>query len=256
MGLFDFLKKDTKNNNGNYTNRDTTSNDKYHYKEVVVYNPPGQHMMILKESLELMEKTINPSTFFSREKLSSEKALYCSEEPNIIWHGMNCEQIYRMLNDKDKKIAFDNRFIDRLFERGVEDRLAYQINEVGYSMYKESRDYYVRKLNGKKFYFCKVKFPDTDKLYTYITKDKSIREGDSVTVPTGNGFVPDTKLKQVVETFEASLDDLEFPIERLRCIEEKLKNINCPNCGASIEVDVGAKTGTCKYCQAKFYLLG
>ncbi len=256
MGLFDFLKKGAKTDNEKYTYKDTTSNDKYHYKEVVVYNPPGQHMMILKESLELMEKTINPSTFFSREKLSSEKALYCSSEPNIIWHGMNCEQIYRMLNDKDKKIAFDNRFIDKLFERGVEDRLAYQINEVGYSMFKESRDYYVRKLNGKKFNFCKVKFPDTDKLYTYITKDKSIREGDSVTVPTGNGFVPDTKLKQVVETFEASLDDLEFPIERLRCIEEKLKNINCPNCGASIEVDVGAKTGICKYCQAKFYLLG
>ena len=254
MGLFDFFKKDSKANN-NYTRKEMIPDDNYHYKEVVVYDPPGQYMMILKESLELMEKTINPSTFFSREKLSSEKALYCISEPNIIWNGMNCEQIYRMLNEKESKIAFDNHFIDRLFERGAENRLAYQMNEVGYSMFKESRDYYVWKLNGKKFYFCNVQFPDTNKLYTYITKDRSIRVGDSVTVPTGNGFVPDTKLKQVVETFEASLDELEFPIERLRCIEQKLKNIKCPNCGASIEVDVREKTGTCKYCQAQFYLV-
>ena len=40
MGLFDFLKKDTKTNNGNYRYKERTSNDKYHYKEVVVYNPP------------------------------------------------------------------------------------------------------------------------------------------------------------------------------------------------------------------------
>ena len=244
MGFFDSLKKEK-----------ATSTDNYHYTRIEVYNPPGQHMMILKESLELMEKTINPSTFFSREKLASNKAVYCMRESRIIWHGMNCEQIYHMLNDDRKKIAFDNRFIDRLFEKGVEDRLAYQMNEVGYAMLKESRDYYIKRLNGKKFYFCKVRFPDTDKLFTYITKDKSIKVGDSVTIPTGNGFVPNTKLKQVVETFEASLDELEFPIERLRCIEEKLKNINCPNCGASIEVDVGAKTGKCKYCQAMFYLI-
>ena len=32
-------------------------------------------------------------------------------------------------------------------------------------------------------------------------------------------------------------------IERLRCVEEKLKGIKCPNCGASVEVNVGEKTG-------------
>ena len=244
MSLLSFLK-----------NKEPEQLDKYHRREVIAWDPPGQHMIILKESLELMEKTINPSTFFSREKLSSEKAVYCMDEPNIIWHGMNCKQIYKMLNDKEKKIAFDNHFIDRLFERGAEDRLVYQMNEVGYSMFKESRDYFVRKLNGKKYYFCKISFPDSNKLYTYVTKDRSIKEGDSVVIPTGNGFVPDTKLKQVIETFEASLDELEFSIERLRCIEEKLKTINCPNCGASIEVDVGLKTGKCKYCQANFYLI-
>ncbi len=244
MGLFDFLK-----NNSELP-------DKYHRKEVIVWNPPGQHMMILKESLELMEKTINPSTFFSREKLSLEKAMYCESEPNIIWRGMNCKQIYHMLSDNRSKVAFDNHFIDRLFEKGVEDRLLYQMDEVGYSMLKESRDYYVKKLNGKKFYFCKVSFPDSHKLYTYVAKDRTIKEGDAVVIPTGNGFVPDSKLKLVTETFEASLDELDFPIERLRCIEEKLKNIKCPNCGASIEIDVRAKTGKCRYCQAMFYLIG
>ncbi len=30
MGLFDFFKKDTKTNNGNYRYKETTSDDKYH----------------------------------------------------------------------------------------------------------------------------------------------------------------------------------------------------------------------------------
>ncbi|MCR5502976.1 MAG: hypothetical protein K6F53_08200 [Lachnospiraceae bacterium] len=38
-------------------------------------------------------------------------------------------------------------------------------------------------------------------------------------------------------------------------MEEKLKKITCPNCGASIEVDLDAKSGRCAYCNTFFYLV-
>ncbi len=175
-------------------------------------------------------------------------------EPNIIWHGMNCEQIYRMLEDHDTKTAFDNQFIDRLFEKSREDFLVYQIHEVGFDMTRESKNYFVKKLNGKKYHFVKVRF-DGNKLYSYVTKDPSIRVGDSVTIPTGNDFAPGQKLKTVEDVYEGSLDELDFDIEYLRCVEGKLRNISCPNCCASIEVDVSQKTGKCSYCHSLFYLV-
>ncbi|MBP5607583.1 MAG: hypothetical protein J6X66_04850 [Lachnospiraceae bacterium] len=116
-------------------------------------------------------------------------------------------------------------------------------------------DYFVKRLNGKKYHFCRVGFPESNRLYTYVTKDLSIKPGDSVTIPTGNGYVPDSKLKQVVEVFDASLDELDFSVVKLRCIEEKLKSIVCPHCGASIEINVGEKVGRCTRCQSEFYLI-
>ncbi len=214
-----------------------------------------QDAKIIIESLDLMKKTNNPATFFSRARLVSNKAVMYSDNSKILWNGMNCGQIYEMLNDRYEMNMFHRDFIDRLFESGFEDRLTYQIYEVGYDMMPETREYFIKKLKGKKYHFIKVEFSEIKKLYTYVTKDASIMPGDTVTIPTGNGFVPESKVKQVVEVFDAALEELEFPIEKLRCVEEKLKNIHCPNCGASIEVDVGEKTGKCKYCQAMFYLL-
>ncbi len=231
------------------------SKDRKYVTYEKVYNPPGQHMRILKNSLEIMEKTLNPETFFSRARLAEEKAMYCESEPNIIWNGMNCAQIYNMLSDRKKAAKLHKQFIDRLFKAGREDNLAYQLWDVGYDMDQSTLDYYVERLNGKLFHFCKIRFDGTDKLYTYITKNRSVKAGDSVTIPTGNGFAPNSKLKMVVEAFDAPLESLEFELQQLRCVEDTLTNITCPNCGASIEVDVGEKTGSCPYCKTNFYLL-
>ena len=167
---------------------------------------------------------------------------------------MNSRQIFNMLNDPYKRDAWHRKFINHLFERGKEDNLVFHMREA--AMSEASFDYFVKRLNGKKYHFCKVGFPESNKLYTYVAKDTSIKVGDSVTIPVGNGYVPDSKLKQVVEVFEASLDELDFDVRELRCIEEKLKNIVCPHCGASIEISVGEKTGRCTRCQAEFYLIG
>ncbi len=242
MGLFDFIKK-----SGN------PKPDKRYVTYQRVYNPPGQHIRIIKESLDICMRTVNPDTFFSREKLASNEACYCENEPDIVWNGMNCAQIYKMLNEPKKRDAWHRDFIDRLFERGKEDNLTFHMYDAVIS--QDTADYFVRKLNGKKYHFCKVGFANSTKLYTYVAKDLSIKPGDSVTIPTGNAFVPDTKLKQVVEVFDASLDELDFSIRDLRCIEEKLKSIVCPHCGAVIEINVGEKLGRCTRCQSEFYLL-
>ncbi len=219
------------------------------------YETSGLEMPRLVDSMNLLVKTINPSTYASRAKLASNDAVMRTKDPRPVWNGLTCGQIYAMLNDREKKTAFDKRFIDRLFEAGKEDRLTFQMYEVGYSFSDETLDYFLRRLNGKKYHFCKVGFPETNKLYTYVTKDASIKPGDSVTIPTGNGFVPDSKLKQVVEVFDMSLEELEFPLRSLRCVEEKLKSIICPHCGAPIEISVGQKFGKCTRCQSEFYLV-
>lgn len=76
MGIFDLMNKtDTR-----YTMQREDGK--------TVYNPPGQHMKILKDCMELMDSTTNPDTFFYRAKLASEKAMYCEHEPQIIWKGI------------------------------------------------------------------------------------------------------------------------------------------------------------------------
>lgn len=239
MGLFDLFKKKEELPQG---------------MRVVEYDPPEQHARIIVDSLNIMNKTTNPDTYFSRYKLASNKACLISGLKASIYNGMTANDIYNMLhNDKDR---LHREFIDRLFISKKENQLVYQLHEVGLSMSPETREYFVSKLNGKRFRFCKVKFSNQgNKLYTYVTKDKTIAIGDTVTVPTGNKFVPDSTVLQVVDVFNASLDELDFPIEQLRCVERKLKGITCPHCGASISVDVGKKTGKCEYCQAEFYLL-
>ncbi len=220
-----------------------------------VYNPPGQHMRILKDSLDIMVKTTNPDTYFSRAKLAEEEAMYCEDEPAVVWNGMTCGRIYELLSNDETRDAIHRKFIDRLFDAGKEDNITYQMHKVGYCMSQDTVDYFVKRLNGKQYHFCKVRFDQGGKLYTYVTKNRSLKAGDSVTVTTGNNAFPKTHLKQAVEVFDAPLTDLKFLVQDLRCTEETLTNITCPNCGASIEVDVNQKTGLCQYCKTHFYLL-
>lgn len=231
-----------------------TRKEEYVQIEYSSYTAPRINYPMIRESMDIMEKTVNPETFFSREKLVS-NALCSRITPEIVWKDMTCEEIYRTLNTREKRDAFHRRFIDRLFVVGKEDNMTYKLNDVSGYMSTSTIEYFVKKLGGKKYHFCKIAFYGTDKLYTYVTKDRSIKPGDSVTIPTGNEFVPDSKLKQVVEVFDASLEELGFPPERLRCIEEKLKSISCPHCGANIEIDVGQKVGRCTRCQSEFYLV-
>ena len=222
----------------------------------VIYDPPEQHARIIVDSLNLIFKTKNPDTFFYRYKLASNEACGISDVDGAIYNGMNARQIYDWLNDRESKNKLQRDFIDKLFEEGRENSIAYQTYEVGYSMTPESRQYYIDRLNGKRFHFCKVKFDvGSNKLYTYITKDESVKVGDTVSVPTGNSYVPESKVVQVEETFDGALEDLPFEITSLRCVERKLKGIQCPHCGASISIDVGKKTGKCEHCGAEFFML-
>lgn len=235
-----------------------------------VYNPPEQHIRILKESMDLIGKTTNPDTYFSRAKLAAEKALYCIKEPQIVWNGLTCKQIYDALTVPEKRAKVDQGFINQMFTAGKEDRLVFQMREVGGYMSKETLAYFVRRLNGKRYHFCKVRFDDSGKLYTYVTKDPAIKAGDLVTVPSGNAFDKSTELKRVVEAYDAPLDTLGFPLNLLRCVEEKMQGptveeqvvtmnlvkLECPNCGAALQVSDQMKNCTCSYCGHTFIMHG
>lgn len=224
--------------------------------KVVKYDPPIQHVHIITDSLNIMNKTTNPDTYFSRYRTASNESILISDYDEIIYNGMTPIEIHNMLNDDYEKDELHIEFIDRLFRENKEDLLTYQLYEVGLHMSEEVREYFVNKLNGKKYHFCKVKFNEnSNRLYTYVTKDKDINIGDTVTIPTGNGFVPESKVLQVADVFEASLDSLEFPLVNLRCVERKLKSIECPHCGAALRVDSIKKVGKCPHCDSEFYFI-
>lgn len=211
---------------------------------------------ILIDSMNLIDSTTNPETYFERYKLAGNISCMMGNNPAIIYKGMNAKEICNMLRGTSSKDSLHRQFIDRLFASNRENRLAYHMNDYGFAMSQETRQYFIDKLNGKQFYFCKVKFSDSStKTYTYITKDRSINVGDTITVPTGPHSSIEYKAVQVHDVFYTSLDKLDFPIENLRCVDSKLRNITCPRCGASITVDIGNRTGKCAYCSAEFYLI-
>ena len=205
MGLFDFWKI-----------KKPVIDERY-VDDRGMYNPPGQHMIILMESMELCVKTVNPATFFSREKLAAEKAYYCRYEPDIVWNSMSSADIYEMLEDPAKRDAWHRRFIDRLFEKGKEDELVFHMKDARIS--QSTADYFVSVLKGKKYHFCKICFSNPNKLYTYVTWDYSVKPGDSVSVTTGSGNASNTEVHQVAEVFDAPLDMLGIPVTSLRCID-------------------------------------
>lgn len=223
-------------------------------KVTVTYDPPEQYVRIILDSFRIMSETFNPSTYFSRYKLVMNKAVHIMEYEPVIYEGMNARSLYYWLSNNEDKIH--KSFIDRVFAAGKENVFAYQMREIGLSMSPSVRKYLVDRFGNKKFHFCRVSFNDhSNKTYTYIAKDRTISTGDTVTIPAGNGYVKEEKIMQVVSTFEGSLNQLDFPIENLRCVERKLKNVSCPNCGASIEVYEQGKVGKCKYCGAQFYFI-
>ena len=225
-------------------------------RTVTYYDPPEQYIPQIVESLELTKKTLNPRTFFYRYQFASDRAVHIMEVKKVIYEGKTPAQIYKWLNNKNTKNMLQREFVDRLFDAHRENSIIYQMEDVRYRMTRETKDYYLGRLAGRKFHFCKVKFDVNDKkMYTYVTKDKNLAEGDMVTVNTGDSTYPKMKLVQVLEVFDDCVENLPFELEKLRCVEGKLKGIECPHCGASIQVDVGQKTGQCEYCGTEFYLL-
>lgn len=226
-------------------------------EESIIYSdPPEQHVRILLDCLRLMESTTNPGTYFYRYKLAQIEASLAIGHKGIIWKGMNVRQIENMLNRDFSRDLLHRKFIDHLFSVRREDRLLFMLPEVSGNMSASTIAYFKQKLGNKKYRFCRVRFNDiSDKLYTYISEDNSITIGDTVTVNTGNGYTPEIKEVRVVEAFYGSVYDLDFPIEKLRSIEKKVKSMACPHCGAPLKINPSEKMGKCTECQAEIYFV-
>ena len=140
-----------------------------------------------------------------------------------------------------------------MFEKGKEDNLIYQMEEVSSNVSPVILRYIEKRLKGRKYHFCKVTFDRGGRAYTYVSKDKDTKRGGIVSVPVGNGR--ETKLAYVEEVFDGSLGYLPFPLDKLRSVSSSYKNIDCPHCGARIGIDATKKTGRCEHCNTEFYLL-
>ena len=208
------------------------------------------------ETMEILLTTLNPGTFFSRYRFLSNTSVDHMEAKKKVYNDMTPKQLYKWLNNKNTQNKLQQLLIDRMFDNHRENNIIYEMSDVGAKFTKESMQYYLKRLGARQFHFCKVKFDaDRDKLYTYVTKNKNLTVGDTVTVSKGRGEYKETNVVQVEEVFDDCVQNLPFPLEKLRCVDSKLRGIECPHCGASIQVDVGKKTGKCDYCGAEFYLL-
>ena len=70
------------------------------------------------------------------------------------------------------------------------------------------------------FRFCMVSFVEGGTQYPYLSRDDSIKKGDLVVVPTGHGVIEKVRELPVVDVSFMGLENLQFPIEKLRCIKK------------------------------------
>lgn len=186
------------------------------------FTPADQYVGIIEDSLRLMNDTLNPDTFMGRYKLATSDACKIRDIKGIKINGVPIKKLYEWLSGDKEKIHRD--FIDRLFAKGEEDRFVFQMFEAGGYLSEDNKQYFVKKLKGKKYHFCQVIFTEGGREYTYVAKDRTIQAGDMVSVPTGNGYVNESKLAKVVATKDIALEQLQFPVEKLRCVEGKFKS--------------------------------
>lgn len=211
MGVFDIFKK-TKEKSDGFAKV-------YNKAELLQIK---RHTEIIDESLEILNKTLHPITYFSRYDLVIENAriLY-----GICPNSMVGERSKTIIDNmpKEKEMAVKN-FIQRCYDAG---RLPYVKNEFeqlkdkmsdkNLRFYELLLERHYADFQGELFKFCSVKFDNIDKTYDYIVDNNiDVNIDDSVIVPFGRENVLKTGRVVSINSFKAS--QAPYPIEKMKKI--------------------------------------
>ena len=183
----------------------------------------SQHFRILCDSVDLINKTVNPKTYFYRYETAVREAeiviKLCKD------HAMGKEATKALSFLLSKKVEVTNEFLDRCDVAGKLPFIKDDLIVMRDQMPKECFAYFEELLGGHtdeddqdEYIFCSVVFNEGGKSYYYLSDDEDVRCGDYVTVPVGKRNEENTGRVVKIEIFKGN--NAPIPVDSLKYIIE------------------------------------
>ena len=186
----------------------------------------SQHFQIMQDSLELINKTVNPKTYFYRYQLAVREAeivvKLCKH------HQMGREAARELAYLLSGRAEVTNEFLDRCDAANKLPFIKNDLIAARDQMPQECFAYFEELLTGHtdendqdEYIFCSVVFNEGGKSYYYLSDDEKIRCGDYVTGPVGRRNEENTGRVAKIEIFKGN--NAPVPVDSLKHIIKILK---------------------------------
>lgn len=195
------------------------------------------HMRILGESGDLLAKTTNAGTFFSRYedflqaagRLASYAETYGVSNAGKVRDDM--EKAIQIMGNEELQTTLIIRFFDRTVAVGKGDLLQQELWKYAHLMTPKAIEYWTASMgpicapyenrNGE-YMVCWVSFEEGGKPYCYLSDDPSVQAGDEVVVPVGSyGKETFAKIERIAYYDTESPGDFPFSLTKLKRIKCK-----------------------------------
>lgn len=180
----------------------------------------AQHFQIMRDSVELINKTVYPQTYFYRYKTAMREA-------EVVINLCKHHKLGKLAADtlaflRSNRVEVTNDFLDRcdadnklLFIKNDLIAMQDQMPAECFAYLEELLDHHTDDDSGE-YIFCSVVFNEGGKSYYYLTDDEGIRCGDYVAVPVGRQNEEKTGRVVKVERFKGN--DAPVPANCLKYI--------------------------------------
>ena len=180
-----------------------------------------QHFGIMRDSVELIHKTVYPKTYFSRYRTAVKEAEVVAKLCKDHELGKLAMQTLAVLLSSREQIT--NDFLDRCDAAGKlpfvrNELISYksEMPEGSYKYFEELLNCAIDDEDLEEYIFCSVVFNEGGKAYYYLTDEEDICCGDCVTVPVGRNDEEKTGRVVKVEIFKGC--NAPVPVENLKHI--------------------------------------
>ena len=224
MGLFDIFKK--KKTTTNFSPVDPNAgygeypND---WPMELKLAQASQHFQIMRDSVELINKTVYPKTYFYRYETAVREAEVVIKLCKRHELGkMAAETLAFLLSSR---VEVTNNFLDRCDAANKLPFIKNELIAMHDKMPAECFEYFEELLGCHtdeddldEYIFCSVVFNEGGKSYYYLSDDEDIRCGDYVTVPVGKRNEENTGRVIKIEIFRGN--NAPIPVDSLKYIIE------------------------------------
>ena len=224
MGLFDIFKK--KQNAPSFSPVDSNAGF-YEFPDdwstELRISQASRHFEIMRDSVDLIYKTVYPKTFFSRYRTAVHEAEVVIKLCKHHEFGRLATQTLALL--LSDRVEITNSFLDRCDSAGKlpfikNDLIAMrtEMPEECFDYFEELLDCYIDESGLDEYIFCSVVFSEGGKSYYYLSNYEDIRCGDYVTVPVGKKN--DASIGRVVKIEVFKSNNAPIPVHSLKYIIE------------------------------------